>query len=397
MLKFIKQKNIYSPTDAPITVKDSLPAGVYDLILTPNGEIKFEFKFDKFAEPERYYGDKTHDVANYVQEDYENTTGVAAAIFNGTSGMGKTMAAKYIANRYMETEGKPVIRIYDRLPTSLYKAVLEITGGCCILIDEYEKINYVNQDSDEDPNNDPLLSVLDDESLPHSLVILTTNSTANISNYLLNRPGRVGTLVSYTHLDQTEIDEYLDTNCNEQVCEKITAFIRTVGTRLSFDELVKVVNDANRSSDEPAFVKRLRFSNTHIGPIDVRINLDTEETEPLKECITTWSFDGGHLKAVISVNDERHVVTNVKSQLTLNGVSVKAYLAMGSVFSNGDSEDIITTNSKPGLVAVHTTQPQPDNTLTGEVCLSPQPATPAPQYRPSTRNLTMGRVVGSPY
>lgn len=397
MLKFIKQKNVYMPTDAPIAVKDTLPAGIYDLILTPDGEIKFAFKFDKFVEPERYYGDKTHDVANYVQEDYENTAGVAAALFNGTSGMGKTMAAKYIANRYMETESKPVIRIYNRLPASLYKAVLEITGGCCILIDEYEKINYVSQDSNEDPNNDPLLSVLDDESLPHSLAILTTNSTAHISNYLLNRPGRIGTLVSYTHLDQTEVDEYLDINCNEQVCEKITAFIRTVGKQLSFDELVKVVNDANRSADEMAFVKRLRFSNTHIGPINVRVNLDTEETESLKECTATWSFDGGHLKAIINVNGESHVITNTNTQLTLNGVSVKAYLAIGIVFVNGDIEGIIATNSKPGLVAVNTAQPQFDNALTGEAHRPPQPDTPAPQYRPSTRSINAGRGVMPTY
>ena len=133
--KWIQQGDNFKLTPSSISVKDSLPNGIYSINQDPMTREfslnriadKFEFDFEIINAENKFI--------NHVMKSYENTTGNLGILLNGLKGSGKSVTAKLIANRL----NKPVILI-DMPYRGISEFLASLEFDCTLFFDEL-KIN----------------------------------------------------------------------------------------------------------------------------------------------------------------------------------------------------------------------------------------------------------------
>ena len=134
--KWIQQGDNFKLTPSSISVKDSLPNGIYSINQDPMTREfslnriadKFEFDFEIINAENKFI--------NHVMKSYENTTGNLGILLNGLKGSGKSVTAKLIANRL----NKPVILI-DMPYRGISEFLASLEFDCTLFFDEFESIS----------------------------------------------------------------------------------------------------------------------------------------------------------------------------------------------------------------------------------------------------------------
>jgi hypothetical protein len=118
-----------------------------------------------------------------------------------------------------------------------------------IVLDEFEKyyINQTKTEQDEMERQDCLLNMFDSTLAAKKLFLLTCNDTRNLSEYLLNRPGRIHYHFKSNRLTIAEITEYCKDNLLPELHDRILD-ICNMGARIpdfSYDMLHAVIFELN--------------------------------------------------------------------------------------------------------------------------------------------------------
>ena len=98
---FLQRGAIYTLTEGNFNVSDTLDDGIYQTIQNPmTGEIFLERIADKFEFGFKLYGidEKlvNHVLNTYNRQEFKHNLGI---LLNGAKGTGKTVTAKYLANK----------------------------------------------------------------------------------------------------------------------------------------------------------------------------------------------------------------------------------------------------------------------------------------------------------
>lgn len=239
---YLKRGDIYTPTDGDFTVSPTLDDGVYQIINNPlTGEIflnrigdKFEFNFKLYGLDEKLI---SHVLNTYNRQESKHNLGV---LLNGAKGTGKTVTAKYLANRL----GLPVI-ICDRPFPGLAMFLASINHDCVFFFDEFEK-NF-RCDDDDNCAGESLLSIMDGVySGDHCHVFLLTTNVLKINDNLLSRPSRIRYLKSFGEvIDRKILEEYIEDNLiKKEYKEEILDFVDTL-TMVTIDIVKSIVDEIN--------------------------------------------------------------------------------------------------------------------------------------------------------
>jgi hypothetical protein len=116
-------------------------------------------------------------------------------------------------------------------------------------LDEFEK-NYVNQtktDQNDLEGQDSLLNMFDSTLAAKKLFLLTCNDTRNLSEYLLNRPGRIHYHFKSNRLTIAEITEYCKDRLSPELHGRIPD-ICSLGAKIpdfSYDMLRSIIFELN--------------------------------------------------------------------------------------------------------------------------------------------------------
>ena len=213
---------------------------------------ELEPRYDKFVVPNKIYGslkNKAVRVWNSFVED-EGRTGV---LLTGDSGGGKTLLGSIISNLALDSK-LPVIFLNSIKVTPELIAYLSMFTNVVIYMDEFRKLtDYSTQDL--------ILTFLSDKNYKR-LFILTENGTYGISNYILDRPGRVKYHFTFEKIEKDIVDELcLDYGVDEPFKKDLLA-LHNRTTIFSFDQLQALVKE-HLKYPEDTLEQLLNILNLH--------------------------------------------------------------------------------------------------------------------------------------
>ena len=209
---YIVNGSTVRPVGSLRQVEPYLEANVYSIYVSPlaGPELEIVDNID-LSVPKRVYGnimervDKSFKAYSYR----ERNTGI---LLSGERGMGKTLFIRIAINRALEM-GIPVLMLRKTSSLeSIIDTVNSITQPLLVVMDEFEKNFSISSDGDGPDNGDQtqFLTMLDGlGSSEKRMFIASINSTYNINEFLLNRPGRFYYHFDFPSLGEKECTEYL--------------------------------------------------------------------------------------------------------------------------------------------------------------------------------------------
>lgn len=232
--KWIQQGDNFKLTPSSISVKDSLPSGIYSINQDPMTREfslnriadKFEFDFEVINTENKFI--------NHVMKSYENTTGNLGILLNGLKGSGKSVTAKLIANRL----NKPVILI-DMPYRGISEFLASLEFECVLFFDEFEK----NFDKDE---NTSILTIMDGvyNCNNRKVFILTTNEL-KINKCLLSRPSRIRYIKEFESISDEFINVLFDKYLKYPECkESLLKYVKILQAS-SIDTIKSLISEIN--------------------------------------------------------------------------------------------------------------------------------------------------------
>lgn len=237
--KWIQQGDNFKLTPSSISVKDSLPSGIYSINQDPMTREfslnriadKFEFDFEVINTENKFI--------NHVMKSYENTTGNLGILLNGLKGSGKSVTAKLIANRL----NKPVILI-DMPYRGISEFLASLEFECVLFFDEFEK----NFDKDE---NTSILTIMDGvyNCNNRKVFILTTNEL-KINECLLSRPSRIRYIKEFESISDEFINVLFDKYLKYPECkESLLKYVKILQAS-SIDTIKSLISEINMHGPE---------------------------------------------------------------------------------------------------------------------------------------------------
>lgn len=238
---FLQRGPFYNLTEGNFNVSPTLDDGIYTIHANPmNGELFLERIGDKFEFGFKLYGlDETlvkHVLTTYNKQATKHNIGV---LLNGAKGTGKTVTAKYLANKL----GLPVI-ICDTPYPGLAGFLSSIDHDCVFFFDEFEKNFRVSTNSGEEEAGENLLSIMDGVySRNNCHIFLLTTNELRINDNLICRPSRIKYLKSFSDVISKDVlNEFLDDNLNnKEYKEEIVEFVS--GLEIATIDIVKSIVD----------------------------------------------------------------------------------------------------------------------------------------------------------
>jgi hypothetical protein len=161
---------------------DHIPAHVYTLTTDPFGTLILVKDRKRFKVPEKKYGKHTR-YFNILTKRYDRLNPTLGVLLVGKKGSGKSLLAEDVGNWGLNQD-IPVLLVNEPIHPNLIHSALSVIGPCIIYFDEFGKVY-----SDEDKRN-MMLAFFSDSSHTGVLNIVTGNGVDEISEYMMNRPGR---------------------------------------------------------------------------------------------------------------------------------------------------------------------------------------------------------------
>ena len=280
MTHFIKTGDTIklAPTGS-IEVSTSLPAGTYAVKQNPQTLEYYLQTTAVMGLPPKLYGNSPQKRVDRIIKSFNDRSRSTGVLLSGEKGSGKTLLTKMLANKLMAT-GTPVILISEaHCGADFNKLITDITTPCVIVFDEFEKV-YDRDDQEV------LLTLLDGTAMCKHLYVLTTNSTM-VSNYLLNRPGRVYYAFEYGSLEPEVVVEYATQNLSDKTQLQGLLDVVNLFTKFNFDMLQALVEEMNRFDESAAeSVSVLNVSPRHEN-VDYTIVI-TVDGAPLPEIVNYY-------------------------------------------------------------------------------------------------------------
>lgn len=299
-MKIISSGDIYEIRGDGLKTYDKLPAQVYSVRFSPMAGFYLERHANIEINEPKIYGPHNEKVEK-ILKSYKIFSRNLGVLLSGDKGMGKSMLAKLLAKRTIEI-GMPLI-IVDKNYGGIANYIEKIEQEVVVLFDEFDKIFSDERDGDGSSQNE-LLSLFDGLSSGKKLFVITCNSLNNLSEYLVNRPGRFHYHIRFDYPEPAEVREYLEDNLiSERKGEinKIVSFSQR--TNLNYDCLRSIVFELNNSEQTfEAAIKDLNILNTSNLSYNIKALFQSGKIVESKGSLNLFSFG----KETIHFYDDRN-------------------------------------------------------------------------------------------
>lgn len=259
-MKAIKTGNIYQIYDDEMKTFDQLPAQTYCVRFSKMTGFFLEKRSNLKVKETKVYG--VHSIkVNKVFKTFESFIRNLGVILSGDKGMGKSMFANMLAEGALE-KGIPVI-IVDSFIPGIASFIESIDQEVLVLFDEFDKtFGGVKVGDNEASPQDSMLGLFDGMSAGKKLFVVTCNDLRNMSDYLINRPGRFHYHFRFDYPTPEEIKEYLHDKLEEQYWEEIEKVISfSFKVNLNYDCLRAIVYELNTGEKFEDAIKDLNIVN----------------------------------------------------------------------------------------------------------------------------------------
>lgn len=277
-MKIINNLNEYNIYSDNIKLYDDLPAKEYSVEF---GEMRGFYLIDhpkiEITEGKIYGIDRT----DKVFRAFERTNRNLGVILSGYKGMGKSLAAKLLCIEAIK-RGYPVILVNHFYP-GIADFIGSINQEIVVLFDEFDKTfkeskNGLMERGVTDPQ-ESMLGLFDGTYPGKKLFIVTCNDMLNLSEYLLNRPGRFHYNFQFDFPSAEEIRMYMHDNLNPDhynEIEDIVAFSKQ--TNLNYDALRSIAFELNLGTTFKEAIDDLNIINEYAAKYNITVHFSNGET-----------------------------------------------------------------------------------------------------------------------
>lgn len=253
-LRLGSDKSIAIQNDGDEEIIDHVPAGVYRFKVTeiPMIGTKYDllYRGKTLPVPEQRYGEH-EEMVKTVVSDYDKLNPSIGAICAGLKGSGKSVLCNDICNRLLG-QGIPTLVIEDPINVHHLRNIMAITGPCVLYFDEFGK-NYTDK-----LERVRLLGLFSDQALLGYVFLLTANKRSELSDFLIDRPGRIRYMFEMNDVTSTALYDFLSKN---GIPKERATWLFSMRDALTFDILQAIKNTLRASTTFIEFRKNIRWLN----------------------------------------------------------------------------------------------------------------------------------------
>ncbi len=223
------------------TVLEHLPALTYTLCRVGMANKLMLRRCEDLQPVAKVYGHELGERRERVIKTFLSRTRNTGVLLTGEKGSGKTQLVKEVAHVLRCQHNVPVILINEHFDGEDFISFFsEITTPCLFVMDEFEK-NFEK----EEKKQEVMLTVLEGTATSRHLFMLTSNS-GDVSEFLLNRPGRIFYNYNYESLDEDVVRAYGEERLTN--LGHLDSLVQVAGmfSRFNFDLLQSIVEEMNR-------------------------------------------------------------------------------------------------------------------------------------------------------
>ncbi|MFG1857448.1 AAA family ATPase [Actinomadura geliboluensis] len=237
---------------------------------------------------ETVYGTHAERVRRIVR-GYEVMGRSLGVILSGDKGMGKSLMIRMLAERTREL-GLPTVLVRDSTPGLV--SFLDELGEALVVFDEFEKVFSI--DEDEEPQNQ-FLGLFDGQSSAKRLYVISVNELEQVTDYILNRPGRFHYHMRFAYPDPETVGRYLRDQVPGIVgtqVEEVIDFSRKYD--INFDHLRAIAFEMRLGGAFSDVIGDLNIKRTRLrgdDPVQARITWDDGDTEEIFGDIDLFDAD----------------------------------------------------------------------------------------------------------
>ena len=255
-----------------------LPVGSFDIGFDKMSGFYLKDRHDLTVTEEKVYGSSTAKV-DKVMQSYKLMDRNFGVLLSGQKGIGKSLFVRMVADRAIK-EHLPVI-VVSFACAGLADYISSIEQDCVVIFDEFEK-TFAKQE-DWNPQ-DEMLSLFDGIDGGHKLFIVTCNKLEDISQYMLNRPGRFHYHFAMLAPAQNEVREYMTDKVLPQYQSAIDDVVNLSGViDMPYDFLRAICFELNQGYSLKEAMSDLNITRVNRMKFDIKLYLSNGL------CFEAWS------------------------------------------------------------------------------------------------------------
>lgn len=184
-----------------------------------NGVGFFLRRSNLFKKPNfKLYGNSL-DMVDTVMDTFKSSDKSVGIILSGAKGTGKTIFSKMLSIKANQV-GLPTVLVNSN-KKGVSEFLSQIDQSCLVMFDEFEKkFQDSLQSSGDSDNQNDLLSLFDGVLGGKNIYVITVNEIAELSPYLLNRPGRFMYAIRMAEPSLDDINQYLEDKLSKKVINR---------------------------------------------------------------------------------------------------------------------------------------------------------------------------------
>lgn len=257
-----------------------LPVGTYNVNFSKNLGFYLTSRPNLYSNEEKIYGSHMAKV-NKVFNSYNLTYKNFGVLLSGAKGIGKSLFARLLAEGALERD-MPVVVANDYIP-GIEDFLASIEQEVMILFDEFDKnfrriYNKSAASSDDVDAQAKMLSLFDGIDNGKKLFVITCNSTYDLNEFLINRPGRFHYHFKFQYPTVDEVKEYMEDKLNPQYHSYIPSVIRFTQTvNTNYDYLRAIAFELNQGYDLNEILSDLNITRTDDIRYDLYVHFNNGE------------------------------------------------------------------------------------------------------------------------
>lgn len=213
--------------------------GVYKVIKV-NDTYTLDRVEDYFVTPKKLYGDMGKH-SEYFWNSFSGSDQSMGVLLTGASGSGKTVLTNVISNIAI-LNGMIVVMVTEIVADAKLISFIDSLTNAVILLDEFGKVFNLKL-------QDKALTMLSSAGNKRKLFLITENRINMVSQFIINRPGRVRYHIDYIRLDEKVFKEYCADFDMDPVFLKELELKYRSSSVFSFDHLSAIVTEHMRNKD----------------------------------------------------------------------------------------------------------------------------------------------------
>lgn len=229
--------------DSTVSTHKTLPLGTYRVHFDMKEGFSLLRLDDLAIGTDRVYGSRQNKV-DKIFRSYTRGDRSLGVMLSGDKGQGKSLFLRMVAARALE-QGMPVVMVTE--DAEGVSDFIDTLDECLVIFDEFEKVFPADGRSNSMRNRqNQFLSLFDGLSSVKRIYCVTVNDIADLSQYIVNRPGRFHYHMRFDYPTPEEVRQYLSDQAPQAPAAEVeSAALFSRRINLNYDHLRAIAFELN--------------------------------------------------------------------------------------------------------------------------------------------------------